>query len=53
MGIVKSDGTDITSISEKSLTSTITWSNPSGTKLRITDVNSDQLISIGGFRLSL
>ncbi len=51
IGYVVSDGSSITSLSHASQTSTIDWSNPSGTTLRIRDNNNDKELVVFGWRI--
>ena len=51
IGYIVSDGSSLTTVSHASQTSTIAWSNPSGTTLRIRDVNNDKEIVTFGWRI--
>jgi hypothetical protein len=51
IGYVVSDGSSLTSLSHNSATGTIEWTNPSGTTLRIRDVNNDKELVVFGWRI--
>ena len=51
VGYIVSDGSTLTTVSHASQTGSIDWTNPSGTTLRIRDVNNDKELLVFGWRI--
>lgn len=51
VGYIVSDGSSLTTVSHASQTGSIDWTNPSGTTLRIRDVNNDKELLVFGWRI--
>jgi len=51
VGYIVSDGSSLPTVTHASQTSTISWTNPSGTTLRVRDVNNDKEIVVFGWRI--
>ena len=51
VGYIVSNGSSLPTVAHASETSTIDWTNPSGTTLRVRDVNNDKEIVVFGWRI--